>query len=158
MKRIILYCLILGVVLVIPVKKLDIGKLEPVQAVWAYKENGNIILETDTQDRGEGQSVEQALGDMKVRSPGIIYLDTAQYLLISEEMVERLPELGKHLKDRIEVCLWDGAGEIQDAARYMASHKNGKRLENLDDTDKLSKIEGIKENEKGKNNDLTISS
>ena len=156
MKRILLYCLILGVLTVIPVEKLDVGELEPVQAVWAHKENGMIVLETDTDDLGEGKTVAEALADMKKRCPGIIYLDTAQFLLISEDAAGELRQLGAYLKDKVEVCLWDGQGKIQDAARYMSAHKNGKSLKEITDTDKLPKIERIQGEKQVENNDLTF--
>lgn len=155
MKRIFLYCLILGALIVIPVEKLDVGDLEPVQAVWAHKENGKIVLETDTNDRGTGATVKEALADMKNCCPGIIYLDTAQFLLLSEEVTGELAQIGAYLKDKVEVCLWDGQGEIEDAAKYMSAHRNGIRLKEITETDKLPKIERIQGNKQVENNDLT---
>ncbi len=128
MKRIILYCLILGGLLAIPVEKLDVGKLEPVQAVWVYLEDEKLVLETDTEDKGSGQNVDVALADLENRCKGIIYLDTAQFLLVSEDATEHIPALGKHLKGSVKVCQWDGKGSVADAAKYMAAHENGCKL------------------------------
>ncbi len=125
MKRIIIYCLLLAAVLVIPVEKLDVGKLEPVQAVWMYKQGNWIVLETDTQDRGVGRTVEEALSDLEEHCLGIIYLDTAQFLLVSENAVEQITEVQPHLKRSVELCQWDGKGSVADAAIYMTSHENG---------------------------------
>jgi len=95
LKRILIYCLLLIAVVLIPVERLDVGKLEPVQAVWAYRENGIIVLETDTEDKGSGETVEEALKDLEANCLGIIYLDTAQFLLVSEDLQEQIPGLGQ---------------------------------------------------------------
>ena len=128
MKRIIIYCLLLGAVLAIPVEKLDVGKLEPVQAVWMYTAADKIVLETDTEDRGSGRSVDEALADLENRCKGIIYLDTAQFLLVSENSVDHIPALGHYLKGSVKVCQWEGKGSVADAAKYMAAHENGCKL------------------------------
>ena len=125
MKRIILYCIIFAAVLLIPVEKLDVGKLEPVQAVWICRVEDEIILETDTEDKGRGMTVEAALADLEEHCLGIIYLDTAEFLLVSEDATDQIPMMRKHLKDSVEVCLWNGQGRVSDAAEYMASHENG---------------------------------
>lgn len=128
MKRIILYCLILGAMLAIPVERLDVGKLEPVQAVWMHKEADRIVLETDTEDQGIGRSVDEALADLEKRCLGIIYLDTAQYLLVSEDAVDQIEHLRRHLKGSVKVCLWKGRGQVKDGAKYMAAHESGCKL------------------------------
>lgn len=116
--------------LLLPTQKQDVGDLEPIQAVWLRIEDGNIVLQTDTDDVGIGTDVHQALEDMKLHSPGIVYLDTAEYLLADENAVDRIKELKGILKGSVRVCLWEGEGEVADAARYMQSHKSGVKLEN----------------------------
>ena len=148
MKRIILYCLILGAVLAIPVEKLDVGDLEPVQAVWVYREKDQIVLETDTEDRGMGQTVDEALGDLEAHCLGIIYLDTAQYLLVSENTTDRIEALRRHLKGSVELCLWDGQGSVEDAAKYMSAHENGYSLKAWNEGVKLPVLTLKKTNEK----------
>lgn len=156
MKRIIIYVLLLALVLVVPVERMDVGKLEPVQAVWAYRENGEIVLETDTQDRGSGATVEEALADMKERCLGIIYLDTAQFLLVSEDMREQIPALGQHLKGSVALCQWDGQGRISDAAKYLAAHKIGNKLKNWKPDVNLPNLILQNTEKKVENNDLTF--
>lgn len=130
MKRIIMYCVILAVLCVLPVERQDVADLEPIQAVWLSREEDTVMLETDTQDQGSGKTVSEALADMKQKSLGIIYLDTAQYLLVSENAREYIPDIAPYLKGSVRICLWDGAGEVADAARYMQSHKTGCKLKN----------------------------
>lgn len=140
MKRIVLYCIILGALLVVPVEKLDVGDLEPVQAVWVYQQEGQVVLETDTQDRGDGNTVEEALADLKTHCKGIIYLDTAQFLLVAEDTADRIPALTNHLKGKVKVCQWDGEGSVADAAKYMAAHKTGRTLKAWKQGEKLPAI------------------
>lgn len=128
MKKFPLYLLIIAGLLLAPVGQMDIGVLEPIQAVWLSSAEGKLILETDTEDKGAGKTVTEALQDMKQRSQGIVYLDTAQFLLVSEDMVSEIPEIKEYLKGSVKVCLWTGEGEIADAARYMQAHKIGVRL------------------------------
>lgn len=140
MKRVLIYCLLLIAVVLIPVERLDVGKLEPVQAVWAYRQNENIVLETDTEDKGSGQTVEEALEDLEAHCLGIIYLDTAQFLLVSEDMQEQIPELGQYLKGSVRLCVWDGKGSVEDAAKYMAAHEIGCKLRRWVPTVKLPNL------------------
>lgn len=137
MKRMILYCLILGGLLAIPVEKLDVGKLEPVQAVWVYLEDGKLVLETDTEDKGSGQSVDEALADLEEHCKGIIYLDTAEFLLVEEAVTTQIPALGKHLKGSVMVSQWDGQGKVEDAAKYMDAHEKGCKLKDWNGNVKL---------------------
>ena len=75
MKRIVIYVLILAATLFVPVKGNDIGRLRPVQAVLVYKENQNVLIQTDTEDTGVGQTAKEALQNLKDTTPGVIYLE-----------------------------------------------------------------------------------
>lgn len=124
MKRIILYILILILLWYAPVKGQSIAELEPIQAIWIGKEEGQILMKTDTEDQGKGRNVSEALENMKKESTGIIYPDTAQYLLVSEEAENVVPEMKKYLKGKVKVCLWEG-GDLAKAAEYVQAHKIG---------------------------------
>ena len=139
MRRIIIYCIILSGILLIPVERMEIRDLEPIQAVWMYLEDGNIVLETVTEDVGRGESVQKALEDMKTKSSGIVYLDTAQFLLVSENAQEQVAALAKYLKDEVKIGLWEG-GDLIEAARYMQSHKIGVKLGKWSREVKLPKL------------------
>jgi len=60
----------------------DIAELKPVRAVYLRMESGKLVIETDTGDRGTGQSLSEAAADMKARADGEIFLDTAEFLLM----------------------------------------------------------------------------
>ena len=140
MKRILLYVLVLAAVCIVPVERLNVGDLEPIQAVAVSMENGKILLETDTDDRGTGSTVHEALDDMKRKSLGIIYLDTAQFLLVTQETRDMIGMIKPHLKDSVRVCLWGREGTVQEAAKYMQSHKTGVRLDRWIQDSKIPEI------------------
>lgn len=138
----ILYCIILILVLFAPVNKQDIGDLEPIQAVWMYTENGKIALKTDTGDYGVGDTVQSAVQTMKQNSEGLVYLDTAQFLLVSKDAVEYIDEIMGMLKKSVKVCQWEG-NDVLAAARYMQSHKMGNKIKELDSIKQLQIIPGF---------------
>lgn len=127
MKRIILYVLILGALFFAPVESVEVAKLEPVQAVWMYMEGDSIVLETDTEDKGTGATVEEALADMKRRSAGIIYLDTAQYVLVTGAELQ-IPALEPYIKGSVRLCQWGGNGDFAEAVKYADAHGIGTKV------------------------------
>ncbi|MBR2420803.1 MAG: hypothetical protein IKB09_00445 [Oscillospiraceae bacterium] len=122
MKRTILYIGILALVLAAPVKPMEIEKLRPVQIVSVYKKNDWTVVETDTEDIGIGTSVEQAVQNMKDTSGGVIYLDTAEYLLLTKETEETAERLRAELKPSVGICLMTGVEDLQKAVLFLQSH------------------------------------
>lgn len=117
--RMILYIVILALLFLAPVQRLDVAKLEPVQTVAVYMNDVDVVLETDTGNKGEGTGVEAALADLEENTPGVIYLDTAQYLLVSERAISYVDSLRKYLSPSVMICLWDENGSVKDAAQYL---------------------------------------
>ena len=128
MKRILLYCILFGCALMVPIKKIDISDLEPIQAVRMYREDGKIILETDTEDYGIGENVKEALADMKQSSEGIVYLDTAQFLVVAENALDDIAHIKPFLKEKVQVCLSEGMDKLSTVAKYMKAHDIGVKL------------------------------
>ena len=122
MKRIILYIGILAAMLAAPVEPADIGKLRPVQVVSIYKENDWIIMKTDTEDRGMGGTAKQALQNLKDTSSGIIYLDTAEYLLLTKDTQDAVEELRDELKDSVRLCMTAKQVDLVESAKYLNVH------------------------------------
>ena len=122
MKRLLIYLLILGVVVAAPVKPLEAGKLRPVQAVSIYKEGESVVIETDTKDRGIGDTAEIALQDMRQTSLGIIYLDTAKYLLFTEDAMDAADALRAQFRKTIRVCLEANPVKLDEVTRYLDAH------------------------------------
>ena len=129
MRRIILYILLMAAALLAPVERADVGKLRPIETVAVYKENDWIVLRTDTDDVGIGATATQALQNMKDTASGIIYLDTAAYLLLEEDAQDAAEELRGVLKDKVRLCLSDKKIEPKDATKYLSAHGGLPRME-----------------------------
>lgn len=125
--RILLYILLLASLFFAPVDRLDIADLEPVQAVALYTENGTVVLETDTEDRGSGATATEALRNMKQNTASVIYLDTAEFLLVAEDAKSHVEELRQYLKSSVKVAPYNG-GSVREEAKYADVHGNPPRL------------------------------
>lgn len=128
MRRLV-YAVILGALLLAPVKKLDVADLEPIQAVAVYKQDGKVILETDTGDRGMGKDAGEALKDMQEKTPTVIYLDTAEFLLIGEDSQDQVELLRPLFHGNVKLARYNG-GDVGDEAKYADIHSNLPRLKN----------------------------
>lgn len=122
MKRLALYALILALVWIIPVESTDVAKLRPIEVIAVYQTNDSVSLVTDTGDFGTGADVMSALENMRKTSPAVIYLDTAEYLLIGQGAEKATNELRKELKPSIKLCSTKGKVELSDAAQYLDVH------------------------------------
>lgn len=122
MKRIVLYILILVLTLMVPVNRLDVAKLRPVEVIYIYKMNDRVVIQTDTEDMGVGKDAAQALMDMRETSPAVIYLDTAEFLLVGENAKEEAEHLRTKLKDNVRLCEVLGTVDLQLAAKYLTVH------------------------------------
>lgn len=106
----------------------DVGKLAPAQVVQIYAEEEKWVVRTDLGNEGKGESLEEAFGDLQLRTPGEVFLDTAEYLLISGEAAGELPVLKRWLKKNCLVCINDGVEDLESAAAYLEAHPPGQRL------------------------------
>ncbi|MBQ4640986.1 MAG: hypothetical protein IJB47_00005 [Oscillospiraceae bacterium] len=122
MKRIVIYIILLAVLWLVPVKGSDVGKLQPVEVVFIYRDQGQIIMETDTKDKGVGATVEEALANLKDTTPGIIYLDTAEYLLLAEDTTDVAEQLRRILKKTVQICTADRGIDLSLVARFLPAH------------------------------------
>lgn len=128
MKRIILYIIVLAALLVVPAERADVGKLRPVQTVALYKDANEFVIATDTGDLGRGETVQDAFHNLKATTPAIIYLDTADYLLVSEQAVDQLEFLRGKLRRSVEVYQFLGEANLEEVSKYLRVHGNGPSL------------------------------
>lgn len=137
MKRWLLYGILFAAAVFIPVDSTDVGKLHPVQAVSVGYYNEEVVLKTDTGEIGRGETPELALENLKQTAPAIIYLDTAEYLLVEDSAFEFVAPLRKFLKSDVRICRIEPEVEVDKAAKYLRIHgklpklKQWNRGENL---------------------------
>jgi len=114
--------------LLAPVQRLDVAKLQPVEAVAIYEEQDLIVLETDTESVGKGQTVQQALENLKQNTAAVVYLDTANYLLVTEAAEPYAKELMVYLKPSVRIAKYSG-GNVKEEAKYLDAHAESARPE-----------------------------
>ena len=122
------YVLIIAALCLAPVRRLNIAKLSPIQAVAMYMEDNNVVLETDTGNLGRGKNVLKALEDLKEKTAAVVYLDTAEFLLVAENAVSQVGEVAQHIKQSVKVCICDAAGRVKEAVQYLDVHGNLPKL------------------------------
>lgn len=143
MKRILLYVLVLVALMFAPVKGANIGRLHPVEVVALYSENDQIIIETDTEDKGIGSTLAAALNDLHKTTDGYVYLDTAEYLLVGDGAQWAVEELRPTLRKRIKICISDEGVDLKFAAKFLSVHSTLPQLKDWKMGDNLPKLTRI---------------
>lgn len=122
MKKIVCYIAILALTCALPVERADVGKLRPIQTVSVSRKGDLVTLRTDTGDMGTGSTAIQALANLKATTPGIVYLDTAQFLLIAHDAKDYAEELRDVLHDNVKLCIADETIDPKAVTQYLAVH------------------------------------
>ena len=117
--RKVLYAALLIPLFFVPLNRVNIADLLPVEGVALYIDSGQATLETDMGNIGTGETVEEALAALKENTPAIIYLDTAEYLLVSTDALDQVESLRPYLKPSIKVCVCQAAGRVKNAVQYL---------------------------------------
>lgn len=128
MKRWLLYGLLFALTVLIPVDGTDVGKLQPVQAVSIGYDNQQVVMKTDTGEVGRGDTPELALENLKQTASAVIYLDTADYLLVEESAMNLISSMGKFLKSNVGLCQIAPEVDIAKAAEYLRVHSDLPKL------------------------------
>lgn len=128
--RRVLYVLLLVSLLFVPLNRVNVADLLPVEAIALYMDGDVVVLETDTEYKGRGETAEQALADLKENTPAVIYLDTAEYLLVAPNATEQVERLRPYLKPTVKVCVCEAAGRVKLEVEYMEIRDGLPRLKN----------------------------
>ena len=142
MKRTLLYVAMLTVALVIPVERTNLEEMKPVEVVYLYEEADRITLSTDTGDRGSGIDIPEAMSNLRQTTAGIIYLDTANYLLIGKETEVYVKELRPFLKDDVRICIAEGKIDMETVGQYLRVHQPEVKMEDWATGSKLKTLKG----------------
>ena len=139
MKRIAIYALILASALMVPLEGTDVGRLKPVGLVQIYREGELCFIVTDTGDYGTGKTAAEAFDNLEKTTSGVIFLDTADYLLIDESVESEVAYLRGYLKHSVRICEASPEIEPEMAQEYLQTHRP---------TIKLKEFAGMKNLEK----------
>lgn len=101
----------------------DVAKLLPVEVVRISRENGQIVLETDTGDLGSGTDLKEALSELKATTAGNVFLETADYLIVAPGCTDLLAQLKICLRPSCGICLEDEEADLEKAAKFLNVHE-----------------------------------
>ena len=141
MKRIWIYGLLMAMTLAAPAKRNDLGKLHPVELIKAHRENGDVVLETDTGAKGKGKDIASAIQNLKDTTAGIVFLDTADYLLIGKEEDDLIMELKGYLKRKTRVCYAPQTVDPEETTGFVTVHTPKMEIGRWKMGDKVGKLE-----------------
>ena len=134
MKHWVLYAGAIGVVAALshmPFSGTDVGKLKPVELICVSQQQETLLIETDTGEVGRGDTLDQAFSDLKAGTAGNIFLETADYLLVSDDTEYLLRSLTEYLRPACKICSLDGPVELEEAAAYLSAHEPELTLQDL---------------------------
>lgn len=135
--KLLLYIVILASVILFPVAGTDVGELLPVEVVAISEEDGIVTIRTDTEDSGQGTRLQAAIADLKAGAAGVIYLDTAEYLLLEEGMESWLDTIERHLKRSVQVCHAREGISLEGIANFLSVHGSNVTLGTVSNTSKI---------------------
>ena len=129
--KLLLYIALLLAVCFLPVDGTDVGELIPVEVIAISEADGMVTVRTDTGDQGTGKDLHTAFDDLQVSASGVIYLNTAEYVLLEPGTEVWLDAAGIYLKGDTKVCGAQGGITLDAIANYLSVHHPGIRLEEV---------------------------
>lgn len=135
--KILLYIVVLAATVLFPGKGTDVGKLIPVEVIAVAEDTGMIMVTTDTGDVGKGENIAAAFLDLEDTAPGVIYLDTAEYLILEQGTEKRIEELRSYLKDNVRICYGEEGITLDGIAAYLSVHKPDTKLNTVSDSGQI---------------------
>lgn len=148
MRRILLYIVVMAAAMIIPERGTDVGKLLPVELVFLYKDEGAIVLETETGNMGRGETLEEAFADLENTTPGVIFLDAADYLMVARSVRTLTPQMAEYMKSGTRVCQAEEGTDLVLAAQYLNVHPPEMKLKGITDLGELPVLKQEKHGEK----------
>lgn len=134
MKRIFLWLLALAIPVMLgmlPLHGTDAGDLEPARLLLAEADSGGLRIVTDTGAVGTGADAEQALSDLEQTAQGVLFLQTAETLVLTKDALSYLPQAAQSPKLRPAAKVYVLDGELPDAAQaagFLEKHEGGVTL------------------------------
>ncbi len=119
----LLAALAAGLAVRVPPQGVDVAKLQPVELLQVICEGGQCRVETDTGQTGIGRNPEEAFKNLMEQSQAVIFLETAEHLLVNEGALRVLDQLEPYLRPDCSVVLVRGRGNLEAAARYLDIHR-----------------------------------
>lgn len=134
MKRFLILVLTIGAVWLAPrlsTPAMDVGKLEPVEAVHLTALDGLLHVQTDSGSVGQGKTLAEAVADLQNGASAQVFLGSADKLLVTGGMEEYWLEIFEEFRPACQVCLAAENVDLAQAAEYLEIHPTGLTLTQL---------------------------
>ncbi len=102
----------------------DVASLEPVQAVYLAADGQKITVQTDTGAKGSGKNLDSALQNLHETTPALVFLDTADYLLVDPELKYLIPSVQDLLRPSCAICLTKGNPDMEKVGEFLKIHES----------------------------------
>lgn len=129
MKRTIIYLAVIASAMLFARQGREIAQLVPVEVLMVVQKEEIVVLKTDTGYEGEGKSLAEAKEDLEAKTPGILFLDTVEYLVMTEEEQVLAEQLRYILKPSVKLAFVDADANPAELARYLDAHWGDENLE-----------------------------
>lgn len=140
MKKWIVMLLALLAFTVLPSSGTELGELRPVSLLVIRTQGNNIQLLTDTLDLGTGETLDAALQNLEDTTPGHLFLDTVENLILTKEVKFLIPQLKQLLRPGVTVCTAKSELNPETAPEYLNSHTPRYRLSDVDESTPLQML------------------
>ena len=122
-----LFCLTIILVILtgtnsLPFRGTDVGKLHPIEVLYVEWVEGQCEISTDTGITGRGRTVEEAAADLHRVTPGYVFLETANYLLLSSQTETAPEDFWPFVRPACLLYLCDEKPKLESVADYLKSH------------------------------------
>ena len=125
---------------VLPSSGTELGELHPVSLLVVRTQGRNIQLLTDTVDVGAGETLDAALQNLEDTTPGHLFLDTVENLILTEETIYLIPQLKQLLRPSVTVCVTESELNSETAPEYLHTHTPKQKLSDADESTPLQKL------------------
>lgn len=140
MRRWVIMLAALLVVSLLPSQGTELSRLRPAAVLMLRADGKQIALETDMGDTGTGETLEDALRDLRDSSPGEVLLDTVENLILTENSRYLLTNLRSLLRPNVRVCTMDRELDAEAAWRYLRVHIPINKLHDVTEESKLQTL------------------
>lgn len=123
--------LVIGLFIRVKPAGVDVAALKPVEVLYVDSKNGSYYLFTDTGQQGSGKTVQLAIKDLKARSSGKVFLNTAEHLLISPVAWEAVGRFSQYLRPDCGVVIAVGQPDMKNVPDFLQTHKPDVTLNDL---------------------------
>lgn len=108
--------------LLLPQRGTDVGELLPVEVLLVEKEAGQYAITTDTGNFARGDSLKAAMDTLRNTAPGVIFLDTADYVLLTEETLSCIDALQGFVRPGTKVYTVEGEADPEKLGDFLRAH------------------------------------